>query len=114
MLSSWVRGEPTAVRSLFAQPYVFDEWAERWRRELSAQSEDADSIAEGMDRVNPVYVPRNHLVEEALEAASVGDLTPLTQLLDVLANPFVQRPGLERYAALAPDSFGAYRTFCGT
>jgi len=114
MLSSWVRGEPTAVRSLFAQPDVFDEWAERWRRELSAQFEDADSIAVAMDRVNPIYIPRNHLVEEALEAASTGDLTPFTQLLDVLANPFVQRPGLERYAARAPDSFGAYRTFCGT
>jgi uncharacterized protein YdiU (UPF0061 family) len=67
-----------------------------------------------MDRVNPVYIPRNHHVEEALTAATAGDLGPFHQLLDVLAQPFHERPGLESYAAPAPSSFGAYRTFCGT
>ncbi|HEV2796095.1 MAG TPA: hypothetical protein VGV65_00610, partial [Nocardioides sp.] len=73
-------------------------------------SPDADS----MDRVNPVYVPRNHLVEEALRAATDGDLGPVEQLLEALAAPYDVRPGLERYAEPAPDSFGAYTTFCGT
>jgi uncharacterized protein YdiU (UPF0061 family) len=67
-----------------------------------------------MDRVNPVYVPRNHRVEEALAAATGGDLGPFERLLDVLAKPFDERPGLEDYASPAPSSFGAYRTFCGT
>jgi uncharacterized protein YdiU (UPF0061 family) len=67
-----------------------------------------------MDRVNPVYIPRNHQMEEALAAASAGDLGPFGRLLDVLAQPFNERPGLEPYAAPAPPSFGAYRTFCGT
>jgi uncharacterized protein YdiU (UPF0061 family) len=67
-----------------------------------------------MDRVNPIYIPRNHLVEEALTAATAGDLEPFRRLVDVLAQPFVERPGLERFAAPAPASFGAYRTFCGT
>ena len=67
-----------------------------------------------MGRVNPVYVPRNHLVEEALTAATDGDLDPLTALLDAVTAPFDERPGLARYAAPAPADFGAYRTFCGT
>jgi uncharacterized protein YdiU (UPF0061 family) len=68
-----------------------------------------------MDRVNPIYIPRNHRVEEALEAATAGDLDPFRQLLDVLVSPFDERPGLEHYATPAPRSFGAtYRTFCGT
>jgi uncharacterized protein YdiU (UPF0061 family) len=67
-----------------------------------------------MDRVNPMYIPRNHHVEDALAAATAGDLGPFRRLLDVLAQPFDERPGLERYAAPAPPSFGAYRTFCGT
>ena len=68
-----------------------------------------------MDRVNPVYVPRNHLVEDALAAATEGDLQPFERLVDVLADPFTERPGLETYAAPAPASFGAcYQTFCGT
>ena len=69
---------------------------------------------EAMDRVNPVYIPRNHRVEEALAAATDGDLGPFRRLLDVLAQPFDERPGLESYAAPAPPGFGAYRTFCGT
>lgn len=68
-----------------------------------------------MDRVNPVYIPRNHLVEEALTVATVGDLAPLTQLLVAVGSPFEERPGLERYAEPAEKEFSAsFRTFCGT
>ena len=67
-----------------------------------------------MDRTNPVYVPRNHLVEEALDAATGGDLAPLDRLLEAVSAPYDERPGLERYAEPAPDSFGSYTTFCVT
>jgi uncharacterized protein YdiU (UPF0061 family) len=68
-----------------------------------------------MDRVNPVYVPRNHLVEAALTAATAGELGPFERLVDVLARPFDERPGLESYAApAAPDFDAGYQTFCGT
>jgi serine/tyrosine/threonine adenylyltransferase len=67
-----------------------------------------------MDRTNPVYIPRNHLVEEALTAGTDGDLAPLEQLLEVLSAPYDERAGLERYAEPAPEDFGRYRTFCGT
>jgi serine/tyrosine/threonine adenylyltransferase len=100
------RGDAAPVRNLFLDLGGFDGWAERWR----ALSPDADA----MDRVNPVYIPRNHLVEEALDAATAGDLGPLTSLLDAVSTPYAERPGLERYAAPAPQDFGAYRTFCGT
>jgi serine/tyrosine/threonine adenylyltransferase len=100
------RGDGEPARSLFLDLVGFDAWAERWR----GLGPDADA----MDRVNPVYVPRNHLVEEALEAATAGDLTPLHALLDVVAAPYAERPGLERYAAAAPEDFGRYQTFCGT
>ena len=68
-----------------------------------------------MDRVNPVYIPRNHLVEEALAAAHRGDLDPLENLLAAVTSPYEQRPGFERYAEPAPEEFGGcYQTFCGT
>ena len=86
------------------------------RRSTAGWSAGAPSgpDADAMDRVNPVYIPRNHLVEEALAAATDGDLDPLERLLDAVTAPFDERPGLERYAAPAPEDFGAYRTFCGT
>jgi uncharacterized protein YdiU (UPF0061 family) len=68
-----------------------------------------------MDSANPVYIPRNHLVEAALAAAvERDDLAPFTALLDVLALPFTPRPGLETYTEPAPPGSAPYRTFCGT
>ncbi len=105
-LGSAARGDADPARNLFLDLSGFDAWASRWR----ALGPDA----EAMDRINPVYIPRNHLVEEALDAATAGDLDPLGRLLDAVAAPYDERPGLERYAAATPESFGAYRTFCGT
>jgi uncharacterized protein YdiU (UPF0061 family) len=113
-LSSSVLGDPAPARSLFIEPRAFDAWADRWQAQLSSRACDPRAIAAAMERVNPVYIPRNHHVEAALTAASAGDLQPFRALLDVLAQPFDERPGLESYAAPAPPSFGAYRTFCGT
>ncbi len=71
---------------------------------------------DGMRRVNPVYIPpRNHLVEEALTAATEGDLEPFTRLLVALSSPYDEHAGLERYAEPAPEDFGrCFQTFCGT
>ena len=114
VLSSTLRGDESRARALFAEPDAFDVWSARWRARVSSQPRDVAASAEAMDRVNPVYVPRNHLVEEALAAATDGDLDPFRRLLDVLAKPFYERPGLERYAEPAPSTFGGYQTFCGT
>jgi uncharacterized protein YdiU (UPF0061 family) len=113
-LSSSVLGDSALVRSLFAEPSAFDAWAGRWHARLSAQATNARAIADAMDRVNPVYIARNHQVEEALTAATAGDLRPFRRLLDVLAQPFDERPELESFASPAPPTFGEYRTFCGT
>ncbi|MDQ6606318.1 MAG: YdiU family protein [Actinomycetota bacterium] len=113
-LSSSLRGEPTRARGLFTERSAYDDWSVRWRAQLDSQANVAQSVAEAMDRVNPVYVPRNHLVEEALGAASAGDLEPFRELLGVVAQPFDERPGLEAYAAPGAPGLGPYRTFCGT
>jgi uncharacterized protein YdiU (UPF0061 family) len=105
-LGAAARGDAEPTRNLFLDVAAIDGWLQRWR----ALGPGTD----GMDRVNPVYIPRNHLVEEALSAATEGDLGPLEQLLDAVSSPYDERPGLERYAAPAPEDFGAYRTFCGT
>ncbi len=106
-LGAAARGDAEPARGLFLDLAAFDAWAQRWR----ALNPDADA----MYRVNPVYIPRNHLVEEALAAATNGDLDPLERLLDAVVSPYDERLGLERYAAAAPEDFGAsYRTFCGT
>jgi len=110
-LSSAARGDLDPFRRLFAEPDPVDAWLVRWYGRIGP---DRDAVAAAMDAVNPVYIARNHLVEEALAAGTDGDLAPVERLLDVLADPFRERPGLERYAEPAPAAFGPYRTFCGT
>ena len=86
---------------------AFEAWAARWR------SLGPDLAA--MQHLNPVYIPRNHLVEEALAAATTGDMEPFHRLLAVISFPYEERPGFERYADPAPDDFGScFQTFCGT
>ena len=106
LLGRAARGDVEPVRGLFVDLAAFDGWLARWQ----ALTPDADA----MDRVNPVYIPRNHLVEAALASATEGDLDPLSQLLSAVTAPYDERRGLERYAEPAPEDFGAYRTFCGT
>jgi serine/tyrosine/threonine adenylyltransferase len=113
-LSATLRGGPSPARDLFTDRAPFDAWSERWHAELAREGRDHETTAAAMDRVNPVYVPRNHLVEEALAAATAGDMDPFGRLLEAVSRPFDEREGLERYAEPAPDSFGKYVTYCGT
>jgi uncharacterized protein YdiU (UPF0061 family) len=92
-----------------------DSWLADWHRHLAAGGEDRAAVVERMNRINPLYIPRNHLVEEALQAATAGDLTFFDDLLAVVSNPFTEQPGRDRYAQPAPEGFDdTFRTFCGT
>jgi uncharacterized protein YdiU (UPF0061 family) len=92
-----------------------EEWLLRWRRRVEAEGRDPAAVVRAMNRVNPVYIPRNHNVEAALEAAwREGDHGPFRRLLGALERPFDRRPGLEDLEGPAPESFGPYVTFCGT
>ncbi len=97
-------------------PAAFRPWIDRWQARLTGEGRPPQVVAAGMDGTNPVYIPRNHLVEEALDAATAGDLAPFEQLLTVVTHPFHIRDDVDdRYAAPAPPSFGRYyQTFCGT
>jgi uncharacterized protein YdiU (UPF0061 family) len=105
-LSAAARGNDEPARAFFTDSTRFDAWLGEWRA--------LEPSADVMDQVNPVYIPRNHLVEEALAASADGDLEPLGNLLAAVTSPFTQREGYERYATGAPEDFGSYRTFCGT
>jgi uncharacterized protein YdiU (UPF0061 family) len=98
------------ARDLFLDGAAFDAWAAR--REALLPSDRA-GVAAGMDRVNPLHIPRNHLTDAALGAAEQGDLAPFHQLLDAISSPFDHRPGLEAFIRPAPGSV-PHITYCGT
>jgi uncharacterized protein YdiU (UPF0061 family) len=99
-----------AARAMFAEPEPFDTWA---ARRVAALPADRATVAAAMNRVNPVYIPRNHRVEEALAQAALSEMGPLHRLLEVVSRPFDERPGLEDYAGPAPVG-APYVTYCGT
>jgi serine/tyrosine/threonine adenylyltransferase len=99
------------ARAMFSQPEPFDAWAAR--RAAALQAEPA-AVAAAMDRVNPLYIPRNHHVEDALAQAELGDLGPFHRLLDAVSRPYDQRPGLEHYTSPAPPGSAPHITYCGT
>jgi uncharacterized protein YdiU (UPF0061 family) len=102
------------MRGLFEAPAAYDAWAVRWRARLSREPVPSGSRAAAMRAVSPAFIPRNHRVEAALEAAAGGDLAPFEALLSVVTRPFEDQP--EHVALAEPGPRGArpYRTFCGT
>ena len=115
-LADAAAGDPRGLESLFQDGRSLATWLARWRERSVGDSRSGDERAVAMRGVNPLYIPRNHRVEEALAAASdTSDLGPFERLLDVLAQPFDERPGLEEYTVPAPaDVTARYQTFCGT
>ncbi len=114
-LSKLLRGDDALWKSLFEDSAAYESWIQRWQDRLGVEGRDATEAADEMDGINPLYLPRNELVEEALTAAEAGDLDPFRALLDVVTDPFVERPGLERFAQPASPTFDrSYQTFCGT
>lgn len=92
----------------------FASWHERWQARLGRQQESMDDARELMRSSNPAVIPRNHRVEEALEAAEQeGDYSVMAELLDVLADPYAHSPEQAEYAVV-PERSRPYRTYCGT
>ena len=104
-----------AVRALFADGCAYDAWAARWRRRMTDDTMDRAASSAAMRAVNPAYIPRNHIVEAALDAAMTSqDFAPFEQLLEVVSRPFEERPGYERYAAPPAPGERVQKTYCGT
>ena len=93
----------------------FAQWHELWQARLGRQQESKASSHQLMRSSNPAVIPRNHRVEEALEAAvKQGDYSVMERLLDVLSSPYAHSPEQAEYSTLPAQSTRPYRTFCGT
>ncbi|MFT5489206.1 MAG: hypothetical protein ACI9MU_004144, partial [Alphaproteobacteria bacterium] len=104
-----------AVRRLFDDPTAFDDWAIEWRRRLAEERREDGERQATMRDVNPAVIPRNHLVEEAINAAlETGALAPFEDLLSVLSSPYEDQPEFARYAQPPRPDQIVPATFCGT
>ncbi len=109
-LSGLVRGRPfPRPLSPAAEPFLAS-----WRRRLDEEGLPSAEVAAAMDRVNPLYIPRNHLVEAAIARGIEGDFEAFHALNLALENPFEEKPGWEQYALPPRDDERVLQTFCGT
>ena len=93
----------------------FSNWYNKWQERLGRQEQNSEEVTRLMKSVNPAVIPRNHRVEEAIEAAVRNDdYSVMIKLLKVLANPFEYSEDQEEYTALPKPTNIPYRTFCGT
>ena len=91
------------LRDLFIDRPAFDAWAVRYRERLGREARTDAERRSAMNLVNPKYVLRNYLAQQAIEHAQNGDYSVVRELLAVLGQPFDEQPGKEHYAALPPD-----------
>jgi uncharacterized protein YdiU (UPF0061 family) len=108
-----VAGSGTIPEGAEVSP-AFRGWCSRWLERLAREPDGRMAAVARLRRANPVVIPRNHRVEEALAAAAAGDLAVLERLVAVLREPFVETSANEPYRGGPPPGCGPYRTFCGT
>jgi uncharacterized protein YdiU (UPF0061 family) len=103
------------ARTLFADPAAYDTWAVAWRLRLESDPLSPEARAQSMRLANPAIIPRNHFVQEIIDAAvERDDFQPFEDLLDAVSRPHEDRPQLDRYTIPARPEECVLATFCGT
>ena len=95
------------LQGMFIDPASFDDWAKNYKSRLTGERSDDAARRERMNRINPKYVLRNHLAQDAIEKAQRGDYAETDLLLKILQSPFDEQPEMERFSA--PPAVGAPR-----
>ena len=109
------RADVNGVGELFEIPDALLPWLSRWHNRLEQDPMDAAERQTHMYRANPAFIARNHLVQEAIQAATADDdFQPFNRLVDVLAQPHDYRAALARYATPPQPEQIVRQTFCGT
>lgn len=105
------RGLATGTaRAEFRDPAAFDGWVADWQARIAREADPKAT----MRRANPAFIPRNHRIEDAIQAAVSGDLAPFHRLNDILGRPYDDQPDAAAYALAPLPQEEVRRTFCGT
>ncbi|WP_050602558.1 YdiU family protein [Ruegeria sp. 6PALISEP08] len=99
-----------SVRDQFLDPATYDSWAEGWRGRIARESDPQEVMA----AANPAFIPRNHRVEQMIQAAVQGDYAPFHRLNAVLARPYVDQDGAADLKRPPAKNEVVHATFCGT
>ncbi|MEL0628333.1 protein adenylyltransferase SelO [Psychromonas aquatilis] len=102
------------VSQLFTDTRLLDEWYSLWLARINKESISVEQRIKNMNQVNPLYIPRNHLVDEMIVAAEAGDLSYFDKLMLAVTNPYQAADNMEKYAQAPNNGNNTYTTYCGT
>jgi uncharacterized protein YdiU (UPF0061 family) len=103
-----------SIKDPIYQNQEYLNWTAKWKKRLEKNNTGKEKYLELMRSVNPIFIPRNHKVEEALKDASENKLETLNQLLEVIKSPYKDNGMLKDYQQPMSNENGNYKTFCGT
>ena len=102
----------SSIKNKIYKDKNFIDWFKIWEKRILINGGTKENSLELMKKNNPIVIPRNHKVEEALEAANNNDLKPMNDLLSILKKPYTNQSGIKKYQE--PSNNSKYQTFCGT
>jgi uncharacterized protein YdiU (UPF0061 family) len=115
MLSKALIGDKSKIKKLFSNSRRLDGWIMLWQERVSQENIAVETIANSMDKINPLYIPRNHKVEEALdEAVFKNNMRSFNIMLSVMQNPYDEIESNKSFAEAPISQDKSYKTFCGT
>ena len=98
----------------FHQKNEVSGWINNWKSALNLENKNVGEIISNLNNTNPMYIPRNHQVQKAIEESYLGNFKVLEEMLDVLKNPFQENVSLSHYSEAPSEQQRVTQTFCGT
>ena len=99
---------------LFKDKNEIHQWLKDWRAVVNSENSDLMSLEKNLNEINPIYIPRNHQVQQAIDKAYENDFSKMLEMIDVVKRPFEEKPQYSSYAEAPLDGQKVQRTFCGT
>ena len=113
-LSKVLNNKPDGFLKEFLKKEEIIAWLEDWKFALGKENESFESLAIKLDEINPAYIPRNHQIQDAIDQAYESDFSKMLEMIEVIKQPFNERPMYDAYALAPLENQKVRRTFCGT
>ena len=113
-ISNLLRNDPKNFLNEFKKDKEITIWLESWKKAIHNENEDVNQLAVELDKLNPIYIPRNHQVQQTIEMAYEGDFSKFWEMLEIIKRPFDENEKYSEYEKRPLDDQKVRKTFCGT
>ena len=113
-ISNLLRNDPKNFLNEFKKDKEITIWLESWKKAIHNENEDANQLAVEIDKLNPIYIPRNHQVQQTIELAYEGDFSKFWEMLEIIKRPFDENEKYSEYEKRPLEDQKVRKTFCGT